>query len=404
MKMMMMVGFLCKALAIQVRFSRSSSSTFPFLHQHLYPFSSLSSSSSEAHSFTVSHLINSYGFSHKQALSASKYTNFKTPEKPNLVFAFFDSHGFSESQISEIVRSKPQILVSDPQKSLFPKLQFFYSKGASKPEVAKIVASCPTILTRSLKNQIIPYFNLLKEIFPSDEMAMRSIKCFPRALVDKPRCTESNINALQEIGVPKSNIAMLLTFQPKTFMVRPDHFKEVLEEVKEMGFDPSKIYFVVAVKVIRGQSKSTWKRKVEAYKGWGWSEEEIRLSFLKSPWCMVVSEDKLMAKMDFFVNKMGKESSLIARRPLLLSYSLEKRLIPRYSVVQFLLSKGLINKDLSFKAVFESNEKMFLHRFVNVYKEEAPQLLNLYQKNVTDSKKLDCLTEGSTTTCRMPTL
>ena len=82
------------------QFSRSSSSTFPFLHQHLYPFSSLSSSSSEAHSFTVSHLINSYGFSHKQALLASKYTNFKTLEKPNLVFAFFDSHGFSKSQIS----------------------------------------------------------------------------------------------------------------------------------------------------------------------------------------------------------------------------------------------------------------------------------------------------------------
>ena len=72
-----------------------------------------------------------------------------------------------------------------------------------------------------------------------------------------------------------------------------------------------------------------------------------------------------MAKMDFFVNKMGKDS-LIARRPLLLIYSLEKRLIPHYSVVQFLLSKGLINKDLSFKAVFESNEKMFLHIFVNV--------------------------------------
>ena len=281
MRMMTMVGFLFKALAIQVRFSRSSSSTFPFLHQHLYPFSSLSSSSSEAHSFTVSHLINSYGFSHKQALLASKYINFKTPEKPNLVFAFFDSHGFSESQISEIVESKPQILVSDPQKSLFPKLQFFSSN--SKPEVAKIVASCPTILTRSLKNQIIPYFNLLKQIIPSDEIAMRSIKCFPRALVDKPRCTESNINALQEIGVPKSNIAMLLTFPPKTYMVRPGHFKEVLEEVKEMGFDPSKIYFVVAVKVIRGQSKSTWKRKVEAYKGWGWSEEEIRLAFSKSP-------------------------------------------------------------------------------------------------------------------------
>ena len=86
--------------------------------------------------------------------------------------------------------------------------------------------------------------------------------------------------------------------------------------------------------------------------------------------------------MDFFVNKMGRESSLIANRPFLIGLSLEKRIIPRYSVVQVLLSKGLIDKDISLVVLFESTEKMFLEKFVNGYKEEAPQLLNLYQEKV----------------------
>ena len=374
-----MVGFLRKALAVQVRFSLSSSSkplgTLPLLH----PFSS----SSEAHSFTVSHLINSYGFSHEQALSASKYTSFKTLEKPGLVFAFFDSHGFSESQIFKIVRSNPQLLLSDPQKSLFPKLQFFYSKGASKPEVAKIVATCPNIMKRSLENQIIPYFNFLKDFFQSEETAMACVKRFPRVLVDYPHtCVESNINALQEFGVPKSNVASLLSIHPRALMVKQSHFRKVLEEVKEMGFDPSKKAFSAAVYGLRGMSKTTWERKINVFKSWGWSEEDIRLACLKLPWTMMRSKDKIMAGMDFFVNRMGMRSSIIAHYPILLGLSLEKRIIPRYSVVQILLSKGLIKKDFSLSAVFNSTEQAFLDKFVNVFKEEAPQLLNLYHEMV----------------------
>ncbi|XP_034685086.1 transcription termination factor MTERF5, chloroplastic-like [Vitis riparia] len=394
--MRMMVGFLRKVALLQVRFTLSDSPTLqslPFLHFHHHPFSS----SSKAHSFTVSHLINSCGFSHQEALSASKFIHFETPEKPDSVFSFFNSHGFSKSQTSKIVRSQPQLIVSDPEKSLLPKLQFFYSKGVSKPDVARIVVSTPAILKRSLENQIIPSYNFFKDFFQSEEMAMGIVKRFARILLfDLHTYVESNINALQEFEVPKSNIAALLRHQPRVFMVRPNQFREILEEVKKMGFDPSQMKFVLAVQAIRGMSKSTWERKIDAYKSWCCSEEEIRLAFLKLPWSMVLSEDKLMATMDFYVNKMGWESSFIARRPVLLSLSLEKRIIPRYSVVQVLLSKGLINKDISPRVLFESTEKKFMQKFVNLYKKEASQLLNLYQerKKSIFQKKQDCLPEG----------
>ncbi|RVX22206.1 hypothetical protein CK203_001515 [Vitis vinifera] len=227
-------------------------------------------------------------------------------------------------------------------------------------------------------------------------MAITVIKRFSRILLfDLHTYVASNINALQEFGVPKSNIAGLLMNRPMAFMVRPNLFRENLEEVKKMGFNPSQMKFVIAIHAMRAMGKSTWERKIDAYKRWGWSEEEIRLAFIKLPRCMTHSEDKIMATMDFFVNKMGRESSLIARRPLLISLSLEKRIIPRYSVIQVLLSKGLIKNDTSLVVLFESTEKMFLRKFVNGFKEEASQLMKLYQEKINLSKKQDCLQEGS---------
>ena len=76
-------------------------------------------------------------------------------------------------------------------------------------------------------------------------------------------------------------------------------------------------------------SKSTWERKVDVYKRWGWSENEIFGAFGQIPWCMTVSEDKIKAIMDFVVNILGCESSVIAKSPILISMGLEKRIIPR---------------------------------------------------------------------------
>jgi hypothetical protein len=64
---------------------------------------------------------------------------------------------------------------------------------------------------------------------------------------------------------------------------------------------------------------------------------------------------------------------------------LEKRVIPRAFVLQFLESKGLI-KDAKLAEPFKVTESVFLKRYVTCYKEEASQLLKLYEdkKNVSN--------------------
>ncbi|KAJ0039120.1 hypothetical protein Pint_22188 [Pistacia integerrima] len=154
-----------------------------------------------------------------------------------------------------------------------------------------------------------------------------------------------------------------------------------------MGISPLKIQFVLAVVAKRIMSKSLWERKLDVYKTWGWSDKEVLAAFSKCPWCMIASVDKITAAMDFFVNKMGWDSSIISVRPVLITMSLEKRLIPRAAVIQFLLSKGLINKKInSLTYMFECPENTFLQKSVNSY-DEAPQLLKLYQEKLNLSEK-----------------
>lgn len=71
--------------------------------------------------------------------------------------------------------------------------------------------------------------------------------------------------------------------------------------------------------------------------------------------------------------------------PSVLTYSLEKRIIPRCSVIRVLLSKGLINEETqicSSYLVIRSN-KSFLDTFVTKHLDQVPQLLNIFLGKMT---------------------
>ncbi|XVF82934.1 hypothetical protein PTKIN_Ptkin16aG0091400 [Pterospermum kingtungense] len=355
-----------------------------------YGHGGLSSSSryisANGHSFTTSYLIHSCGFSPKAALAVPKSVNFQTPEKPDSVISFFKDHGFSETQIRTIIKRLPELLVYNPQKILLPKFQFFYGRGVSKSKLASILSSNPFVLKCSLHNRIIPSFNYFKDLThcDDDKVLVAYMQCNGVLADEFQSRIAPNVAILRQCGVPESNILSKLVEHPRVFVASPEKFKRTVEEVKKLGFNPLRKSFLTALQALVQLSKSTWEGKVNVLKEWGWSNEEIALAFGKSPNFMELSEHKIKAAMSFFVNTMGCKPSCIANRPILLSLSLHKRLIPRWSLFQVLLSKGLIKKDISLQVLFESNEKKFLRRFVTPY--EDPYLLKLYEEKLCVSR------------------
>ncbi|CAA3014596.1 transcription termination factor MTERF15, mitochondrial-like [Olea europaea subsp. europaea] len=328
--------------------------------------------------------MNTWGFSPEKALSASKYVNFDSTEKPDSVVAMWKSHGFTVEQIAHMVKRSPPIIVCDPQKTILPKIEFFRSLGMPESDMVSIFCGAPNTFKRSLEKQIIPSYNYIKSLFESNGKSFGSMKRLAEIFCcDLQFQLLPNIEVLREAGVLESKIVELLQTQPRTLMVGRERFKKVVEEVKELGFRPSTPKFIVAVHAMRSMNKLTWEKKVALYKKW-WSEGEIISAFEKHPYCMMISKDKITSKMDFLINKMGFESSYVLNRPVLLSYSLGNRIIPRCSVYKVLLEKGLINKVKVSMLVYP--EKEFLRRYVHRYEGEVPGLLKLYEKKLALSK------------------
>ncbi|CAH9129792.1 unnamed protein product [Cuscuta epithymum] len=113
---------------------------------------------------------------------------------------------------------------------------------------------------------------------------------------------------------------------------------------------------------------------------WGLSEEQISEAFRKNPWIMACSEEKILLEMEFFVNKMGLKPSDIFSNPVIITLSLEKRIIPRSLVYQTLAAKGLFMKELKLLVrMLRAPEEKFLMKYVKCYENEVPDLMKLYQ-------------------------
>ncbi|EEF41625.1 uncharacterized protein LOC8287161 [Ricinus communis] len=335
-------------------------------------------------SFTVDYLVHSCGLSFEAAISSSQKVHLESPKRADTVLALLKDRGFTKTQISSLVKKRPSLLLAHAHNTLLPKLEFFYSIGVSSSDLARTLSSDPTLLTRSIENQIVPSYNFLKSILLSNEKIVSALKRTTWIfLEDYSKNLMPNVERLREIGVTHSCISLLLTNFPEAVLQRHGEFNKVVKEVKEMGFDPKKSIFVMAVHAISGKSnKAIWNKCFEVYKRWDWSKDDIFAAFKKHPHCMMLSEKKIMLAMDFFVNKMGLPSKVIAQCPVLLFFSLEKRIVPRCRVIRVLMNKGLVKKDVSLATVLVPTEKCFLDRFVIKYEEEVPLLLRVYEGKI----------------------
>ncbi|KAL8236591.1 hypothetical protein R6Q59_017672 [Mikania micrantha] len=334
------------------------------------------------YSFTVSYLIDSCGFPPEKAISASKYLNFKTPDKADSVREFFKNQGFTEPQISQLLRKFPLALACHPQKNLLPKFQFFHSIGLSSSDIVKLLTARPKSLGRSLKNHIEPSITLLRGLLQSDDRILIAIKRCAWVLDwDFQSNMIPNMQLLRDVGVPGSKMLYVLTYQPRDFMVSTQQFKSVVDKAVKMGFDPTRTHFMLAVHAIRSMTKFTWDKKIETYKKWGWSNTEILVAFRTDPWCMMKSEEKINTVLDYLVNKMGFDTSVVAKNSLLISFSMEKRIIPRCSVYEYCLKKGLVKNKNAFGWWLKCSESIFIKRLQR-YDKESPGVLKFYQEKL----------------------
>ncbi|XP_059650095.1 transcription termination factor MTERF5, chloroplastic-like [Cornus florida] len=336
----------------------------------------------EKQALTVSYLTKSCGLSLKSAISASKTVKIKSPEKPDSVLEFLRSNGFTEKHISILISTSPNLILADPERNLRPKIEYFKSLGIVGPDLPRVLYASD-VLDRSLENQIKPTINFLKQYTRTNENLIYVLKrssCVLACNVEKVMAP--NINTLRAHGMPESNIEKLIVSWPRALMLKVDRFKEVNDAVKEMGFEPKSRSYICAIYTMSMNTKLNWEKKMKAYMTYGWSESTFNSAFKLRPMCMECSEEKIKELMDFFVNKAGLRASEIAKCPNLFENNLERRIIPRCSVLQVLMSKGLIGKDVDVVRVLTLTTQNFETRFLTKYKEVAPEVIKAYKGEI----------------------
>ncbi|KAF8395586.1 hypothetical protein HHK36_019536 [Tetracentron sinense] len=329
-------------------------------------------------SSTVDYLVNSCGLSPESALRAAQQIDIKTATKPDSVLELFRNYGFTNTHIAKLITKHPSLLLADPNKTLKPKLEFFRNNGISDPILAKILCADPVILRRSLENQIIPSFNYLKSLLHTNDNIGFALGRASWILHNFPK---QNTTILRNHGVPELIISKIIMTYPRTLCVKPDKFSETVMKTIEMGFDPSSLKFAYGLCTLSGMKKGTWEAKLAVYMSFGWSEDEILSMFRKQPTCMASSEKKISTALDFFMNELKWTQADISKYPTSLFLSLEKRTVPRCSVIEILLSKGLMKKGNMGKAL-KVTENEFLKNYVVKYQEDLPQLLEIYQRRL----------------------
>ncbi|KAH7565879.1 hypothetical protein JRO89_XS08G0029600 [Xanthoceras sorbifolium] len=277
-----------KSLQLQLLQRIPTKATMP----HLYLFSSLTKT---PNTLLLNYLIQTLNFSKTEAQSISNSTRFynvKSLENPHCVLHYLQSLGFSETEIRSSVRSSPQILFSDVDKTLKPKIEFFQEMGLVGPDLCKFISSDSKLVTCSLEKSLIPSTQILKKILLNDSNNKKLISVIRRLswliTTNPERKLLSNIALFESCGIVGSQLSMLLKTTPRIFVMEESYLRDLV-------------------------SREFWFTKHEALQ-----------IFRRQPTVFSKSEEQLKLRLDFFLNKIELKKEPLIGAPCL-AYSLEKR-------------------------------------------------------------------------------
>ncbi|KAE8648667.1 transcription termination factor MTERF5, chloroplastic-like isoform X1 [Cucumis sativus] len=332
---------------------------------------------------------NSCGLSTESPSSAGRKLRIdeKNIQQYEAIVGFFKSHGFENSQIAKLVSRQPSILQSTVSTNLKPKFEFLQENGFVGPLLPKLILSNPGILIRSLDSQLKPTFRLIKEMLESDVKVTTAICRSTWLLTSNSKGPmRSNIDVLVSEGVPSRNIGKMIELNPRTITLNVDRMIDAVKTVKELGVEPKDRKFVLAVSAVVSRSDSAWKKKINVMKSLGWSEKEILTAFKRYPPFFNCSEEKMRDVADFCFNTAKLDPGTLIRYPVLFKYSVDKRLRPRYKVLEVLKVKNLLKNEKSAQLFFRG-EREFVENYIVKHLDEIPNLMDIYRGNVASETK-----------------
>ncbi|CAL9116726.1 unnamed protein product [Musa acuminata var. zebrina] len=311
---------------------------------------------------------------------------------------FLELLGVPEAGIATILLSFPPIIFCDIEKEIKPKLCAF-SKGFEEKDIAKMLMKYPWILSTSIQEnheKILAFFNEKKVPKSSVDLAIRS---WPHILGCSATKMKSMVEQFNEFGVKKKMLVPVITSSPQLLLKKPKEFQEVVSFMEEIGFDSKNIGRILCrcPEIFASSIDNTLRKKVNFLADFGVSRDCLLRVVRKYPEMLLLDTDNtllprmiflmrvglskrevcsmicrfspilgysiemvLKPKLDFLLRTMKKPLKEIVEYPRYFSYSLDKKIKPRFWVIQ---SRKL---ECSLKDMLSKNDDEFAQEYMGI--------------------------------------
>ncbi|CAL9117196.1 unnamed protein product [Musa textilis] len=354
------------------------SKTLSFIHRPRPADARLSSSSSYSvaatgsgalqPSFMAEYLVTSCGFSPEKAAKASNLLGgIASRRQPDAVLGFFKSHGFDDTHVKELLSWHPRWLLLDVEKTLAAKFRALQELGFSQSDITHLVLANPSVINYDVRT-LVHKIRLWQGLIGSND---RLVKLFKRRQwilgYSIEKRIQPNIEMLRSCGITDQKLGMIVRYQPTLLTMRAEALRALISRAEAFGVARTSGSFHWTLSVLFTVSVERFNAQKKLFGAFGWSEAEFLDACRKTPAFLTGSLKKLKMKMEFLVNEAGYAPSYIALRPVLLAYSLEKRLIPRYQLMAALKSRGLCAGDHKLLTYMGVPEKKFLESYAYIH-------------------------------------
>ncbi|KQK18898.1 transcription termination factor MTEF1, chloroplastic [Brachypodium distachyon] len=320
------------------------------------------------------YLVASCGLPRAQAVKASKkISHLKSPSQPDAVLTFLSGLGVPRSDIAHLVSVDPRFLCASVERTLAPRVTELSELGLSRPQIARLI---PLALCSFRSSSLRRNLDFWLTVFGSFENVLKALQMNSGLLAaDLEKVAKPNLALLQQCGLSASLFSE--PFIARVLIRTPRQVQDALVHIDKFGVLRDSRMFLYALVAFTVQTPEKLADKIRILEMHGWSQDDVLLAVKKMPGILTMSEERLPKNMHFLTKDAGLEISYIAQRPVLLKYSLERRLLPRHNVLKLLKAKGILNLQFDYRAAALSEEK-FLGKFVHPYEESIPGLACAY--------------------------
>ncbi|XP_065863764.1 transcription termination factor MTERF2, chloroplastic isoform X2 [Euphorbia lathyris] len=270
--------------------------------------------------------------------------------------------------------------------------------GVVDEDFAKMLLKYPWILSASIQDNY-------KEI-----LSMCHVEKIPKVMIDKAirswphllGCSTSKLKVMVEnfgaLGIKNKKLGRVISRSPQLLLRKPQEFFQVVSFLRELGFDEETVGKILlrCPQIFGASVEKTLRRKVEFLASIGVSEDHLPRTIKKYPELLLTDinrtlsprmkylmevglskneiafmvrkfspllgysiDEVLRPKYEFLVNTMEKPVKEVVEYPRYFSYSLEKKIKPRFWVLK------RMNEECSLKEMLDKNDDEFACKFTD---------------------------------------